>query len=572
MARDLSVVISQDEFLRVEVEMDPIVSIIGLLNNHIKDQDERIKRLEELIKSLITREEYNKMKGEITARAEQSEEKVAQSAAKVDTLAKNLQNIEDRIGLTITERLNDNLVSTKMQIRAATSSLDQQIQKIESLANSNKKRIDEIERDDSLKTAVDKLKANAESLKTDIDNVREIAETKGVEELKELGSKLEKVEADLGQVSNDVNTLKGSVEELQNRPVYEPPPPEEEPEEAPAPEPVTVVKPVEEEEEEPAESMEEKVNRIDHMLGALQDDLMSHREDVVMAMNAVQDELQLIRDNGRGLGALPPINLVNVVPAFFHEPPPPEPKPKKTEVAKYEPMRPPPRVINLRKRAVTVSRKVRDIPDVQTEEFKPPEPEKVSVEQQTDFPAPVVVQGPPVDEAAILEKLRTELDFDGMKKAFKQFSAEHAEAMSALDRKIDRDYVERLFDKFRFLVHGLNERVKELANVNGDYATREDVALLAQCLKQMPRGKRPATALKKGPGCLFCGKAREGIVGEISPRTAAMAGKPAVGSVLNEGHKSEFVYGDGQAFRRGEEFQSFPNLDTLPRLAENLNQ
>lgn len=565
MAQDLSVVISQDELLSVEVEIQPILSIIGLLNNHIKDQDQRIHHLEELIKSLITREEYDKAKGEITARVEQSEAKVAESSSKVDTLSKNLQNLEDRIGLTITERLNDNLVSTKMQIRAATSSLDQQIQKLDALANSNKKRIDEIERDDSLKTEISRVKSDLDTLKTDLENVRQIAETKGVEEMQSLAEKLNKVETDLGQVSDDVNLLKDSLNELQNRPMPEAVVLKDTT--ASTPETPQTPKPVEEEdEEEKPETLEEKVNRIDHILDALEYDFRGHKEDIVEAMNAIQDELQLIRDNGRGLSGLPPINLVNVVPSFFHEPPPPEAKPKKTET-KNEPMRPPPRVINLRKRAVTVSRKTRDIP---LEDFKPVEiPERVSVEQQTDFPVQVV-QAPPVDEAAILEKLRNELDFDGIKKAFKQFSEEHAAAMSALDRKIDREYVERLFDKFRVLVHGLNERVKELANVNGDYATREDVALLAQILKKLPSGKRPATALKKGPGCLFCGKSRGAIVGEISPRTAAMAGRPAVGSVLNEGNKSEFVYGDGQAFKRGEEFQSFPDFDTLPRLAENM--
>ena len=53
-----------------------------------------------------------------------------------------------------------------MQIRAATQSLDQQLQKVDALANANKKRIDEIERDDSLKLEIAKLKENEESIKS----------------------------------------------------------------------------------------------------------------------------------------------------------------------------------------------------------------------------------------------------------------------------------------------------------------------------------------------------------------------------------------------------------------------
>ena len=560
MAQELAVSIAQEELLQVEVEMQPMLSIIVMLNNHIKNQGERIEHLEEFVKSLVGKDQYEKDKGEIIARVEQSEACVSQAVAKVDTLAKNLQNLEDRIGLTITERLNDSLVSTKMQIRAATQSLDQQLQKVDALANANKKRIDEIERDDSLKLEIAKLKENEESIKSTLTELREIAENKGVEEMNEINSRLNQVESGLDQVVNDVNSLK---ENLKTAP---PETPQNEPQEDQASE--SPKSKQEEEEDSPApETIEEQLSRLHKIVGTLQEEFDGHKVDVIEAMNAIQDELQLIRDNGRGLSGLPPINLVNVVPGFFHEPPPESKQPKKTET-KNEPTRPPPRVINLRKRAGTVTRKTRE--NVLNDTAPTPEPEKVSTEQQTD-PLPVqVIQAPPIDEEAILEKLRNELDFNGIKEAFKKFSDEHAAAMSALDRKIDREYVERLFDKFRVLVHGLNERVKELANINGDYATREDVALLAQILKKMPTGKRPATALKKGPGCLFCGKARGAIVGEISPRTAAMAGKPAVGSVLTEGNKSEFVYGDGQAFKRGEEFQSFPNLDTLPRLAENV--
>lgn len=107
MAQELAVSIAQEELLQVEVEMQPMLSIIVMLNNHIKNQEERIEHLEEFVKSLVGKDQYEKDNRQIIARVEQSEACVSQAVAKVDTLAKNLQNLEDRIGLTITERLND---------------------------------------------------------------------------------------------------------------------------------------------------------------------------------------------------------------------------------------------------------------------------------------------------------------------------------------------------------------------------------------------------------------------------------------------------------------------------------
>lgn len=135
---------------------------------------------------------------------------------------------------------------------------------------------------------------------------------------------------------------------------------------------------------------------------------------------------------------------------------------------------------------------------------------------------------------------------------------EHRLVMGAFDRKIDRDYVERPFDKFRLMIVSLGDRVKELATSSGLYATREDVEMLAAVLRKITNDVRPASALKKGAsGCLFCGRPRTAITGQISPRTAALAGNAPVRSVVAESNRGTLIYGETEAFKKG----SLPSLN-----------
>lgn len=93
------------------------------------------------------------------------------------------------------------------------------------------------------------------------------------------------------------------------------------------------------------------------------------------------------------------------------------------------------------------------------------------------------------------------------------------ELMSAVERKVDRDFVEKVFNKFRVIINGLNERVKELASSMDKFATQKDVQTVAEVLSQ----------------------------------TAAMVEKSSTKQgklpVSNFGGSGDFVYGDdGSAF------------------------
>lgn len=58
------------------------------------------------------------------------------------------------------------------------------------------------------------------------------------------------------------------------------------------------------------------------------------------------------------------------------------------------------------------------------------------------------------------------------------------ELLSAVERKVDRDFVEKVFNKFRVIINGLNERVKEIAAAMDKFATQKDVQTVAEVLSK----------------------------------------------------------------------------------------
>jgi hypothetical protein len=115
---------------------------------------------------------------------------------------------------------------------------------------------------------------------------------------------------------------------------------------------------------------------------------------------------------------------------------------------------------------------------------------------------------------------------------FGTFGQEKAALMSAIDRKVDRDLVERLFDKFRTMIMGMNDRIREMATLTERFATTRDVKAVAQLVQHIPELNETA-ASRVGPECLVCGRHRG-----------------QVGSTEDDDQGIHYVYGDGAMFRK----------------------
>jgi hypothetical protein len=114
-------------------------------------------------------------------------------------------------------------------------------------------------------------------------------------------------------------------------------------------------------------------------------------------------------------------------------------------------------------------------------------------------------------------------------------SREKAEIVGALDRKVDREFVERLFNKFRAIIVAMNDRVRELGTLTERFATQKDIKAVTQLVSQIPDFNETA-ASRVGPECLICGRPR-GQVGGIAPQDED---EPPL----------HYVYGDGGMFRK----------------------
>jgi hypothetical protein len=336
----------------------------------------------------------------------------------------------------------------------------------------------------------------------------------------------------------------------------------------------------------PVESGRTYEQKVDHIANELE----NTKKDVGMAMTAIQSQFHLIQTHGRGLQNLPALNLARVVPSFFNNP-----SFRYAENSNEEEDliaangRPSPLSVEV----LSTPAETPDSSDVPPLDAprSPRGPRPQAPPKEAAPPASIsgssssiiLHMGTPsahgrrtsptgkvevetvhrvqtsVDADTVFARVKRELDIDGMQKKFERAHSDHLEAMAAFDRKIDRDYVERLFDKFRLMIVALGDRIKELASSSAIYATRDDVEMLAAVLKRIADDVRPASALKKsGPGCLFCGRPRTALTGQVSARTAAMAGNAPVRSVVAEANRGVLVYGETEAFQRG----SLPSLNT----------
>jgi hypothetical protein len=142
------------------------------------------------------------------------------------------------------------------------------------------------------------------------------------------------------------------------------------------------------------------------------------------------------------------------------------------------------------------------------------------------------------------------------------FNARRDELLSAVDRKVDREMVERLFNKFRSLILGVNERVNELAGMMGNCATQREVDAVAHVVTQMPVLGETSAAVKVGPECICCGRMKSALAGQV-PAAAAIAGAGITANVQTPNDGGGFVYGDGGAYRARGILDSFSRLPPL---------
>lgn len=626
---DLSThIASNQELVQVDVEIRPMTKVLSLINDHLKSQDQRISILEEEIKTFLMKSKYDSDHDALIKRVSETEDRMSQTSKRISSLNNNVQSLEAQLNQTLESQISNVLVTTNTRIKNAAQSFDSQFELVNNQISTLKNQLNHLNNEQEkvdLTVFGNFIKQNTldiESIKQELniigskfysENPQAILYSSNIHKEKTyfkdidtsgLNMKISDNSTLLNQINQQKDVLLEVVSELNkikekmSMPLM--PPPQ-------IIETKTIIEEKVVDSRKNAMSNRTSVTngglntvKLETELSKLENDFDSHQSKVVAAMNAIQFELQQIRDHGEGLKGLPPLNLANVVPSFFNNPSFTFSRHENEEEDSYE--------ID-ENQSLDGCRSQNDIEierldEIKIDRDKKPSMMKLRIQQvgsdsdadESDMRAPKeikmkkkkkkkrnstesdatfkdegsspkIIQKPELNISEIIEKIKQEIDVQTIHNTFIKINNEYTEVMSAIERKIDRDYVERLFDKFRSIIHGINDRVKELADLNNEFATRQDFLNLLQLVKNMPKEIRPGSVLKKGPACLFCGKPKTSLAGSIPPNVAANAGKPPVGSVMADGNSVEYVYGEGQAFIRSDaNFQSFPRFDALPPL------
>jgi hypothetical protein len=327
-----------------------------------------------------------------------------------------------------------------------------------------------------------------------------------------------------------------------------------------------------------------------------------NEKDIRDVVLRIIDEFKLIRTNAPGLEKLPPLNLGACVPSFFNNPsfsltrespsddedgPSTAPHSVRKEdapaPAKTDPPTALPSIREEAHEAAAVQPRARKVSGLlhlvsrSRARERPTRPPPAA-----ELPEPARPPGPPGEEEdggeedepraragpvarQVVVRRRSgvaEAQLQELRRLHAAFNERRDELMSAVDRKVDRDMIERLFNKFRSLILGVNDRVNELAGMMGNCATQHEVDAVAKIVTQMPVLGEKSAAVKVGPECICCGRAKSALSGQV-PASTAISGAGVTVSVQTPNDGGGFVYGDGGAYRARGLLDSFSRLPPL---------
>ena len=87
--------------------------------------------------------------------------------------------------------------------------------------------------------------------------------------------------------------------------------------------------------------------------------------------------------------------------------------------------------------------------------------------------------------------------------------------LTQIDGKVDRDFVERMFNKLRVAINEMNEKIDNLQCSFLEWVTRDELELVLQNFAQVVADVKDTAAAKSKYTCLLCGKPRNHLSGMI---------------------------------------------------------
>ena len=114
--------------------------------------------------------------------------------------------------------------------------------------------------------------------------------------------------------------------------------------------------------------------------------------------------------------------------------------------------------------------------------------------------------------------------------------------ITLIDGKIDRDFVERMFNKFRVMLNEINEKMENLQLSFLDWVTRDELELILQRFLGMVTNVNDTAGIQTKYSCLLCGKPKShlsGMMSDVEKPTLETSPKKQTRSSLNSSYKKK---------------------------------
>ena len=484
---------------KIDVETNSMKKIFILMNNHIKSHETRIKELESLVNRFLLKKDFENSYNSLINRIAQTEDKMAQTVTKVNSVSSYVQGFESKVNQNVDNSLHEASINNRDKIKKVADGISQKTnqinRKIEHLVN----KIAKLEEQRDIKQLVSDIEeikrriGNNEPNKqvdvkqVDAENVQKIDNFDSCIDASCLSKDITDDKSLLYQVNMQKKTILDIINELNqmkkrlNLPLTQ----------------IPDISALQSSMEKPQlndkrTNLKRRINgnlatvQIETELSKLRNDFDKHQANAVKAINAIQYELQQIKSNDFKQSDGSQISEVNLLPQNSSQNNSQKDDNNNSSgeigiIQSYDQKNKKYYSNGMRKSSLSGSSQNLD-------------------DQQN-----------PQNNEIANSPLKS-LDVIDIKNKLEKIEHDYTNAMCTLERKVERDYVERLFDKFRSMIHSINDRVKELANINQDSATREDIQILLNFIKTIPLEERSVAALRKGPTCLFCGRPKAHLV------------------------------------------------------------
>lgn len=132
----------------------------------------------------------------------------------------------------------------------------------------------------------------------------------------------------------------------------------------------------------------------------------------------------------------------------------------------------------------------------------------------TEIPQDVIEEKVGKEARRVIAELQEQVN-DSVKKQLEQMHKEVNDAVILVDNKIDRTFVEKMFNKFRVVIKELNEKIENTQCSFLDWVTRDELEIVLQKFLGMITNNTDTAGASSKFHCLLCGRPRAHLAGML---------------------------------------------------------